>query len=92
MEIPRLGFKSELQLLAYATDTAMQAVSAYYITAHSNARSLTHQARLEIKPTSFWILVGLVNRWAMKGTSINLLMALFWLQSGEQMQELGGPR
>ena len=45
MEVPRLGVKSELQLLAYSHS-------------HSNAGSLTHQARPEIEPLSSWILVG----------------------------------
>ena len=50
IEVPRLGVKSELQLLAYATATAtatataaqLRAVSATYTAAHSNAGSLTH--------------------------------------------------
>ena len=42
----------------------MRAVSATYTTAHSNARSLTHCARPEIKPTSAWILVRFINHWA----------------------------
>ena len=41
MEVPRLGIKSELQLLATATATATPDLSesATYTTAHSNARS-----------------------------------------------------
>ena len=39
----------------------MQAMSVTYITAHSNARSLTHWERLEIEPVSSWILVGFVS-------------------------------
>ena len=44
MEVPRLGVKLELQLLAYtpATATMIQATSATYITAHVNAGSLTY--------------------------------------------------
>ena len=44
MEVPRLGVKSELQLLAYVTATAMwdQSHILTYTTAHTNARSLTH--------------------------------------------------
>ena len=38
-EVLRLGVKSELQLLAYATATAMPDLS--YTIAHSNAGSLT---------------------------------------------------
>ena len=43
MEVPRLGVKLDLQLLAYAIAIASQipAVSATYITAHSNPGSLT---------------------------------------------------
>ena len=44
MEVPRLGVKSELQLLAYTTATAMLEPShvcdLHY--SHSNTRSLTH--------------------------------------------------
>jgi len=47
MEVPRLGFKSELQLPAYTT-------------AHSNTGSLTHWARPGIKSVSSWILVRFV--------------------------------
>ena len=46
MEVPRLGVKSELQLLAYATATATATRDLSpifdYNTAHSNTRSLTH--------------------------------------------------
>ena len=48
MEIPRLGVQSELSLLGY-------------ITAHSNAGSLTHWARPGIEPASSWILVRFVS-------------------------------
>ena len=44
MEVARLGIELEMQLLAYATATAMriQAMSIPYTTAHGNAGSLTH--------------------------------------------------
>ena len=44
MEVPRLGVKSELQLPAYTTATAMPDpnLSAAYAIAHSNTGSLTH--------------------------------------------------
>jgi len=44
MEVPRLGVELELQLLAYDRrwQRRIQASSAAYITAHSNAGSLTH--------------------------------------------------
>ena len=55
MEIPRLGVKSELELPAYATATAMQDLT--YTTAQSNAGSLTHWEGPGIEPASSWILV-----------------------------------
>ena len=44
MEVPRLGVKSELQLPAYTTATAILDLSLTltYTAAHGNARSLTH--------------------------------------------------
>ena len=44
------------------------ATSVTYSTAHGNAESLTHWARLRIKPTSLWMPVGFINHWAMTGT------------------------
>ena len=62
MEVPRLGFESELQLPAYTTATATQdrATSATYTAAHGNTGYLTHRVRPEIEPTSSWILVGFI--------------------------------
>ena len=64
IEVPRLGVKSELQLLAYTTATTQDPSQALSMTcdtmAHSNIRSLTHLARTGIKPTSSWILIGFV--------------------------------
>ena len=68
MKIPRLRVESELQLLAYATATAMWDPSCLF-TPHGNAGSLTHWVRPGSKPTSSWILVGFVNHWATTGTS-----------------------
>ena len=42
--------------------------SGTYTTAHSNARSLTHWARPGVEHTSSWMLVGIINCWATKGT------------------------
>ena len=44
MEVPRLGVKWELQLLAYALATAIgiQAAFVTYTTAHGSAGSLPH--------------------------------------------------
>ena len=54
MQVPRLGVESELQLQAYTTAMAMPDPSHIYDLhkAHSNTRSLTHQARPGNKPTS----------------------------------------
>ena len=52
MEVPRLGVESELWLLAYATDTATQALGRFcdLHTAHGNTGSLTS-----------WFLLGLIS-------------------------------
>ena len=62
MEVPRLGVESELWPLAYTVIQQLwvQALSATYITAHNNARSLTHWARLRIEPASSGILVWFI--------------------------------
>ena len=46
----------------------IRVMSATYTTTHSNARSLTHRARLEIEPSSSWILVGFVTTGPGMGT------------------------
>ena len=46
----------------------VRAASSTYATAHSNFRSLTQWAGPGLEPTSSWILVGLVTRWATSGT------------------------
>ena len=45
MEVPRLGVKLELQLLATAKQYQIQATSAAYTTGHRNAVSLTEQGQ-----------------------------------------------
>ena len=63
MEGPRLGVTSELQLLGYATATAIQDPSQTFDLHHSsrNAGSLTHWARPGIEPASSWMLVRSVS-------------------------------
>ena len=63
MELPRLGVKLELQLLAYATATATADLSRVwtYTTAHSNAGSSNHWVRPGIEPATLWFLVGFVS-------------------------------
>ena len=67
MEVPRLGVKSELQLLGLCHSHS-NARSKPYLwptpTAHGNTRSLTHWAGLGIKPPYSWILGMFVNCWA----------------------------
>ena len=46
-----------------------------YTTAHGNAGSLTHWARLGIKPATSWFLDGFINHWAMMG----IPPSLFWI-------------
>ena len=63
MEVPRLGFESELQLLAYNTATETWDLRRIFNlhTAHSKAGSPTPWVRPGIKPTSSWIPVGFVS-------------------------------
>ena len=68
MEVPRLRVKSELQLPAY-------------ITAHSNAGSLTQWARPEIKPASSWMLVRFISAVPM-GTPVSPLFLLIFIHKG----------
>ena len=43
-------------------------MSVTYTTAHGNAGSLTHWAKLGIEPAALGILVGFINYWVMTGT------------------------
>ena len=68
MEVPGLGNKLELQLLAYTTATATLDPSlSLMLHACSNERSLTHWVRPGIEPASSWALVGFLTRWATTG-------------------------
>ena len=67
------------------------ATSVTYTAAHSKAGSLTHLVGPGIEPTSLWILVGFVTRWATTGTPKNAWVLILstkisknWLYNGEQ--------
>ena len=65
MEVPRLGVKSELQMPAYSTATAMQDPSRVCNLYHNSGNAwilnlLSYWARPGIKPTASWFLVGFV--------------------------------
>jgi len=84
MEVPRLGVKLELQLLAYATakHCPIRAASATYTTAHSNAGFLSHWVRPEVELSSLWVLVRFITCWAIKETPShegNSCEGSFWL-------------
>ena len=70
MEVSRLGVNLELQLLTYATATAMldPSHSATYTAAHGNAGSLTHWSRPGIKPAFSWVIVEFLTCWTATGT------------------------
>ena len=70
MEVPRLGVQSELQLPAYTTATATRGPSCIFDLHHSFRQHQIRNPRSEARDrtASSWILVGLVNHWAMKGT------------------------
>ena len=69
-EVPSLGVKLEIQLLATVTVTAIWewAVSAIYTTAQGNASSLTCWGRPGIEPIYSWIVVGFLTCWAKMAT------------------------
>ena len=69
MEVPRLGLnqRCSCQPTPQPQQHRIWTMSVFYITVHSNAVSLTHQARSGIEPASSWILVGFISHWAMMG-------------------------
>ena len=70
MEVPRLGAELELQLLAYATATAMWDPSCVFDLHHSSqqCRILNPLNKARDWTASSWILVGFVNHQAMTRT------------------------
>jgi len=52
----------------------IRAASATYITAHGNARLLTHWTRAGTEPATSWFLVGFVNHCATTGTPGSLFL------------------
>ena len=69
-EVPSQG--SHLSYGCWPMPQAQQhgtwAASATYTTAHSNTGSWTHWVNPEIEPTSSWMLVRCITRWATTGT------------------------
>ena len=59
-EGPRLGRIGATAAAAMPQQRGIRSASATYTTAHSNAGSLTHPARLGIEPSSSWTLGGFV--------------------------------
>ena len=53
-----------IRAVATGQSHSQLASSVTYVAAQGNAGSLTHWARLGIKPASSWILVGFLNPWA----------------------------
>ena len=56
----------------------IQAASATYTTAHSNAGMSTHWARPGIEPATSWFLIGFVNHCATTGTPISDFLKRSW--------------
>ena len=73
MEVLRLGLNGNYSCwpMPRPQQCQIQAASATYITAHSNARSLTHRVRPGMECTSSWIIVRFVTHWATRGTPIS---------------------
>ena len=72
MEVPRLGWNQSYSCrpIPQPQQCRIQAASVTYTIAHDNTRSLTHWARLRIKPVSSCMLIRFVNHWAMTGTPL----------------------
>ena len=70
MEVPRLGVKSELQLLASATATAMEDVSSVFDLYHSSPKNQIPDPLSEAKDQTCILMdpSWFVKRWATKGT------------------------
>ena len=62
VEIPKLGVKSELQLLAYTTATEMQDLSCVCHVHHSSwqRQILNPLSRTGIEPASSWVLIRFI--------------------------------
>ena len=69
MEVPRVGGRIRAAAAStMAQQHEIQAKSAAYTRAHSNAGYLTHWARPGDKPISTWTIVRFVTYWATTGT------------------------
>ena len=74
MEVPRLGVKLELWLLACTIAKITLNLSSICGLCHSNTRSLTHWGRPRIKPTFSWILVEFLTHWP----TVRAPLCQFW--------------
>ena len=63
-------FISSFFFLFRATPQHVEVPAAGLHHSHSNAGSLTHWVRPGIEPASSWVVVGIINHWDTKGTSI----------------------
>ena len=79
MEVPRLGVKLELHLLAYTTATATPDPNYLYDLCHSlwKHRILTPLSELRIKPTPSWKLCQVLNLLSHNGKSSPYLFILW---------------
>ena len=70
IKVPRLGLNRSCrcQPTLQPQQRWIWAASVTYLTAHGNARSLTHWTRSGIEPPTSWFLVGFVNHCATTGT------------------------
>ena len=76
MKVPRLGVESELELLAYATATAMQDLSRVCDLHHSSWQwqICNHRGRPGIELASSWMLVEFVSPVPQLGNSEGLTL------------------
>ena len=80
MEIPRLGVKSELQLLASATVMWIPATPVNYAAAYGNTGSLTQGSRPGIKSASPWTLINPLSH---NGNSLGIIFSIKFFVLGK---------
>ena len=86
----QVGFNQSYscQPVSHPQQCRIWASYATYTRTHSNAGSLTHQARPGIEPTSSWILVRFITTWAMTGAPYIIFFYTFvrWGEGGTSFE------
>ena len=97
MEVPRLGVEWELQLLAYATATAMQDLSHIGYLNHSSWQcQIPNPLNEASEPVSLWLLVGFViaePQWELHWNfNLNIRFFFVWWRATPMVYEISRAR